>query len=147
MPEMNRGRKGSSLTLKTCRNFENLQPGLVSRPVSQQRTVVKVTGYQLSKPIHEKEIIRTDGNRGEGRADTQQGRGCQRMPLPMDLGEGRGRPVLQVEEAAKIHLSFDSHADGFRKQIKTAFQQRREDMQTHGLLIYPAMEVRPRIFP
>lgn len=62
-----------------------------------------VTGYQLSKTIHEKDITRRDGNWGGRRVDTQQGRGCQRVALPLDEREGRERPVLHVEEAAKIH--------------------------------------------
>jgi len=107
-----------------------------------------VTGYQLSKTIHEKDITRRDGNRGRGRMDTQQARGGQRVALALDRGGGRGRAILHVEEAAKNSpVSFASHAGANRQQIKIAFEHRREEMQMHRLLISPAMEVRARRFP
>lgn len=55
--------------------------------MSQQRLVVMVTGYQLSKTIHKKiDITRSDGNGG------QQGRGCQRVALSLGEGKAEGDP-------------------------------------------------------
>lgn len=57
------------------------------------------------------------------------------MPLSLHKGEGRVRPVLHVEEAAKIHHSLSV-------LMQVLFVHRRGGMQVCRLSVCPIMEVR-----
>lgn len=76
-----------------------------------------VTGYQLSKTIHKKNITRRDGNWGRGRVDTQQGRRCQRVALPLDEGKDGRELSCTHKRLQKIHhfplVTVAANQDGF----------------------------------